>query len=81
MSLNKSLYMQIQQLAEVGHKLGLLEARIDILDLDRTASGLADQFKNLNDDALRLDNSIRSSIITRDDTLELLDCTKSKIFE
>ena len=75
------IYTQTQQLAEIGFKLGALEERIKIEDLNRDALILSSTLRELKEESLRLDNSIRSTLISLDEECYIIEAEKSHIFK
>ena len=79
-TITQVVYKQTQQLAEQAFKLGALEAKISIQDLDRDAIRVREELNQIHEEALRLDNSIRSCLIDKSDTCSLIDIPRTKIF-
>jgi hypothetical protein len=80
-SITQAVYKQTQQLAEQAFKLGALEAKIQIENLDRGAMRIQEALTEIHDESLRLDNSIRSGLITKSASCELIDISRSSIFK
>ena len=79
-TITQVIYTQTQQLVDHAFKLGALEAKISINNLDRNALRLQEEISSIHEDALRLDNSLRSCLINKENSCDLIDIPRSAIF-
>ena len=80
-TITQVIYKQTQQLIDQAFKLGALEAKISINNLDRNAIRLQADIREIHEEALRLDNSLRSCLVTKFNSCELIEIPRSSIFE
>jgi hypothetical protein len=79
-TITQAIYKQTQQLVDQAFKLGALEAKIQIENLDRSAMKIQEMLVKISEESLRLDNSIRSGLISKSNSCELIDIPRSKVF-
>lgn len=75
------VYTQTQELAEVAYKLGALEAHIKLASLDRTAIRIRESLSEIKEEVVRLDNAIRSSLVNKENSCDLIDLKRASIFK
>jgi len=80
-TITQVIYKQTQQLIDQAFKLGALEAKISINNLDRNAVRLQEDIREIHNEALRLDNSLRSCLVNKENSCELIDIPRSSIFQ